>query len=562
MEKIRLLACLLLLIVPDVLHAGLFEQLAVSPAASAMANAVTAYPSAPGGLTVHYNPAGLASIPGSQFDNGLVFTHTYRTVRFKQAIDPLTGKPWAPFGQIPFKGFYNGIDPLDGKKGKQSSGYMVIPIIDFDLPYLAGAGMGISYKPSDPAYSRWTFGFGQYAPFAAGLKNSKGSPLSYLGEKAFFLRMILAAPAVAYRVSDTLSVGASVGLGVSLFSFSTYMRTPNTMSALTGVLGQATEGLEIPVLSELTLPPPWFNGGMTPYATQGHLDVLVEDYFTTSYNLGILWEPFDWFSFGACYQSESKTTMEGDYKFQYGPQFRRTVDYLGRSPTTIITAAIFDLPTASVPYQEGTAIVNMTWPARIQGGIALKPVKQVVITCDANWTDWESWPQLIIDFDQKIQLLRFGRLLGYRYNVKSMVVNNQFKNTVHFSYGLEIKPIEKIAVRLGYEARPTSCRNELFGPVPFADMQIFSCGIGIVEDKKPKPRPKTMHELLQQIQKPNSVDISVAYMKMNEKTVKNNTSKNLNSTTFTDIVYNPYSGLDWTQDMSIWIFSLNQKFKW
>jgi long-subunit fatty acid transport protein len=192
---------IIIIFLPKVTHAALFEQLAVSPVALSMGNAVTAYP--PGAMAIHYNPAGLSNIPGTRYDNALVFTETYRVVRLEQAIDPETGKLWAPFG-----GYFNkGIDPLGGTKGKQSSGFMVIPIIDYEIPYLAGASMGISYKSPEPSYSRWTFGFGQYAPFAAGLKNSENSSLSLLGQKAFFLRMILAAPAVAYKLSDTVSVG-------------------------------------------------------------------------------------------------------------------------------------------------------------------------------------------------------------------------------------------------------------------------------------------------------------------------------------------------------------------
>jgi len=334
------------------------------------------------------------------------------------------------------------------------------------------------------------------------------------------------------------------------------------MVALTGALGDATKDLEIPILSELTFPPPWFNGGMTPYARYGELSVLVEDYFTTSYNLGFLWEPEDWFAFGACYQSASETTMEGDFKLEYGNEFRRTVDWLGRSPLTVIISGMFDLPNASVPFQKGTATINMTWPQRLQMGVKVKPIKQMTFTCDANWTDWAQWPAINIDFDQRIQLLRFGRLLGYQFGTKSLVVTNNLKSTWHLSYGLEIKPVEKIALRLGYDPRPTSVQDERFGPLPFSDMQEFCVGIGIVEDPKPKPHSKGMKELLEQIRQPNSIDIGVAYFMLKDKTVLNNTSKNLNSTVFTDVVYNPYSGLNWSQEMSIWIFSLNQVFKW
>ncbi len=535
--------------------AALFEQLALAPSASSLGSAVTAYPEGTGALAVHYNPALLSAFEGTRFDNALIFTKSIRRTYFELGIDPATGQPWTPFGD------FFGYDPLDGKGGVQQSGYMVIPIIDHAIPYLAGAGMGLSYKPPNPE-SRLTFGFGQYAPFAVGLKHHDADANSFLGEKAFFLRMVLAAPAVSYKVTDTLSVGASVGLGLTLFSFETNMRTPNAMVALTGALGKSTEGLEIPVLSELTLPPPWFGGGMSPYEKAGSLELLVEDYFTTSYNLGLYWEPNPWFAFGLCYQSESDTTMTGDYKLTYGQRFQNTVNWLGRSPLTIIVSAMFDLPNQAVPYQKGTATVSMTWPSRLQAGVRLRPIKQLTLTCDAHYTDWEAWPALNIAFDQKIQLFRFARLMGYTGGPKNMVVNFGYENTWHFSYGLEVRPVKKLALRFGYEPRPTSVPDDKFGPMPMADMDIYSAGIGLTLEDQPKPRPKGMHALLQQLQHPSGVDLNVTYVKMKDKTIGFNESTNLNSTDFTKIVYNPYAGLIWKQEMSIWIFSLNQVFRW
>jgi long-subunit fatty acid transport protein len=556
LNNIYLIFTLAILGFPSLLSAALYEQLVTSPMAASMGSAVTAYP--PGAMSVHYNPAGLATIPGTRFDNGIGYVNTFREVSYHQAIDPTTGKPWAPFGGW----FNNGIDPLNGMKARQSSGYTVIPYIDLEIPYLVTPGMAISYKMPDPKYSRWTFGYGQFATFGAGLKNSKGSPISFLGQKAFFIRMSFITPAIAYQLTDTVSIGAAAGIGPSVFMLETNMRTPNDMSALTGALGESTKGLEIPVVSELTLPPPWFNGGMTPYATHGHLKLMVEDYITTSYNLGMLWQPYDWFAFGACYQSESEANMEGDFKFTYGSEFRRTVDWFGRSPMTIITAAIFDLPNKSVPFQKGTATMDLIWPARVQLGIKLQPIKQLTMTCDANWTDWAAQKQWVFQFDQKIQLLRFARMLGYRYSPDTQVIVHEFKDTWHLTYGLEIKPVEKFYLRLGYDARPTSVQDNLFGSLPFPDLKIYTVGIGVVVDDKPKPSPKSMHELTQQINHANEIQIVVSYIKLADKTVKNNTSTNLNSTVFTNIVYNPYAGLDWHQEMHLWWFAVNQVFKW
>jgi len=549
------IAAFLMTVLPIGAYAGLFEQLAVSGAAASMGSAVTAYP--PGALAIHYNPAGLSGIEGTRFDNGLVFTVSEREVEYTQAIDPQTGKLWAPFGGW----FNNGIDPIAGTKGKLQSGYMVVPIIDYELPYLAGASMGVSHKV--PGHdNRLTIGFAQYAPFGAGMKHHDDDPISFLGKSAWFVRFILAAPGIAYKLNDELSVGASVGLGVSMFNFSTNMRAPNTMVALTGALGEATENLEIPVLSELTLPPPWFNGGMNPYHKAGSLKLAVEDYFTTSYNLGLLWEPVPWFAFGACYQSGSETTMDGDFKMTYGSEFQRTVDYLGRSPLTVIIAGIFDLPTRSVPYQKGTASVSMEWPASWHFGIKLKPIKQVTLTCDAHWTQWSSWPELVIDFDQKLQFFRFVKLLGYTYGDKKMVVTMDYKNLWNFSYGLEIRPVKKVAIRLGLEDRPTSVRDDRFGPMPLADMMIYGAGISIDVEDKPKPKPDGIHGLLKQLQHPSTIELAYMLVDVKDKTVLNNTSTNLNSTEFTDIVYNPYAGLDWRQRYKIQGFFLNQVFRW
>jgi len=223
---------------------------------------------------------------------------------------------------------------------------------------------------------------------------------------------------------------------------------------------------------------------------------------------------------------------------------------------------MFDLPYQAVPHQKGTATVSMTWPARLQLGVKLKPIKQLVLTCDAHWTDWEAWPTLEIQFDQKIQLLRFARMLGYMNSPKAMVLNLGFENTWHFSYGIEIRPIKRLALRFGYEPRPTSVQDDLFGPVPMSDMDIYSVGIGFTIEDHPKPKPGNFHELLKQIQHPTAIDLNVTLVQLKDKTVGFNESTNMNSIDFTDIVYNPYAGLEYEQEMSVWVISLNQVFKW
>jgi long-subunit fatty acid transport protein len=50
--------------------------------------------------------------------------------------------------------------------------------------------------------------------------------------------------------------------------------------------------------------------------------MLAEDYLTTSFNVGLLWQPSERFSFGAVYQSEFKADMDGDFRLEYTQDFK------------------------------------------------------------------------------------------------------------------------------------------------------------------------------------------------------------------------------------------------
>ena len=118
-----------------------------------------------------------------------------------------------------------------------------------------------------------------------------------------------------------------------------------------------------------------------------------------------------------------------------------------------------------------------------------------------------------------------------------------------------------LALRLGYEARPTSVRDYYFGPVPMPDMKIYSIGLGLTLDDIRKKKPKDAMEFQHQLLTPVSVDVGFTYL-TSEYDLPNNTSKNFNSTNFTIPVYNPYSGLDYHQEIVSYVISINANFKW
>jgi len=156
------------------------------------------------------------------------------------------------------------------------------------LPFIAAPTNGIVHHDKD---SPFAYGFAIVTPFAGGWRhNDADDPMRFLGQTVSLARIVLE-PGISYRVTKTLAIGASFGLGLSFMDFQTRMRAPNDMVALTGALGQSTKGLEIPIVSELTLPAPWFGGGLSPYEDLGGLKFFAQDDLNTSFNVGFLWIP-------------------------------------------------------------------------------------------------------------------------------------------------------------------------------------------------------------------------------------------------------------------------------
>jgi long-subunit fatty acid transport protein len=367
-------------------------------------------------------------------------------------------------------------------------------------------------------------------------------------------------PGISYRVTKNLAIGASFGLGLSFMAFETRMRAPNDMVALTGALGEATKGLEIPIVSELTLPAPWFGGGLNPYEDVGGLKFFAQDLLNTSYNVGFLWDPFSWLSIGGVYQSQATAEMKGRYQWQYSQSLQNMINWMGSSPTTIIAASMLDMPTHTASQDTGNMSITMVYPARAQFGIKLQPHPLIKFLVDANWTDWEAWKTTTIVFDRDMPLLRMARLLGYQGGSNAMVVQMGFKNEVHLTYGLELNPSGPATLRLGYEYRPTSNTPDYFGMVPLGDLRVYSIGIGLDQSKQaPLRKIKGLSDLLHQMLHPDQLDLAFSYITTDYK-VGYNQSTNFNNTDFTKMIYNPFAGLTYEMKGTIYIISLKETY--
>ncbi len=484
-------------------------------------------------MSIHHNPAGLSNQPeGAILDNGFVLPFIHHKIKW-EADEDFEGfmNTWGPQeGQTP--------DPVAGESDSNSSAIFYVPIYDDTVNFLAGAAGGISYRRPG---SKWTFAVGNYAPFAGGEAYKTNSPARWAVQDHWQQHFIYLSPAVSYQMTPTFSVGLSVGAGQTAMGALLQQRLPNELVALTRVLGDATKELYIPIVSDLTLPNPWLGGGIGPYDKVGSFYFDTRDDFTPNYNVGILWQPKEWFSFGAVYQSEINAHMSGGYTMEYSKYFQNVVAWLGSSPLTLMTAGMLDLPTSPVQYQTGEATADITFPRRVDVGFMVKPSKRLRLMLDLHWNDYSVQKEQRIHVDQRLQALRQARLLGYTEGTQDLVLKTEFKDTIHGSIGVEYQLNEMLTLRGGYAWRPTSVVHEHddINANAIPDLHWIGTGLGITLENN------------------HQIDVALAWLFSDHNKIDNGQSDNLNSTKFYEPIYSPYAGLDVEQKFQLYIASIS-----
>jgi len=519
-------------------NAAFMEQMAIDPVAISLANTVTADP--PGISSIHYNPAGLSHMGDGNFISlGVIPVslnlHTKFTIDknldSSKVLNDLNGNPINPINGQP--GQNGQMTGPTTNEGSTTSGLVYVPLLDTTINSLAAPVFGLSHRTPG---SNWTFGFSSYAPFAAGFVRGDPNDLArYDGSSIYMQHLIYAAPAVSYKVNSSFSVGAAFGLGQTAMGLQTNIRDPNEITNLSKALGDATQGMANPVF-DLTIPMPLFGGGVGPYDEIGTFSLNARDDFSPSFNLGALWEPFDWVSFGLCYQSPIKSHLSGKYSFQYSSEFQKMVAWSGQNAVMTILSEMFGLPYESTSQQTGTATMDIELPQTVSVGIKLKPVKRLSLLADLHWANWSSIKQDNMEFDQEIQLLQLAKYMGYQGGASNMILTRNFKDTLNWGVGIEYQVLDWLTFRAGYENRKTSTVDQYFDLIyDLPSVDYYGAGLGI--------------------KLPNNIDIDLAlgYMVNKSYTINDNGSSNLNSTQLGNGLLNPYRGLDFEQELDVYM---------
>ncbi|KPA12110.1 protein FilD [Candidatus Magnetomorum sp. HK-1] len=493
-------------------HASFMEQILVHTKAISLGNSVTANP--PGHMSIHYNPAGL-----SDLDEGIVLSQGFAVVRLERTYkfepDPEYNEKFDPHD-----------DYMSYSKGSVRNGRIYLPFAGpINLPVLvAPVPSGMSFRK---ACSKWTFANGIYAPFAGGFEHKHEDPSRFQGEEVYLQHLMYASPSVSYQVNDQLSVGVSFGFGQTAMGALTDVRSPTLVDLTNTLRTQGNSFSDLP-----------FNVVINNFDKVADMEFSVRDDFTPSFNVGILFKPVNWFSFGAVYQSPIKVDLYGRYKFEYSDKIMEMLDWLNKQ--NVFRDSYWDRSHINKQKEQGRMeFVDFEFPQRVQLGVMLKPFKRLKLMMDAHWTDWSSTEAYVMKFDQDVQVLLLARMTRYSEPANTLVYPKEFESPWHFSFGLEYQMLDWLSVRMGYEDRQTCAKDHLFDLFSLPDVDMFGGGFGI----------HWMQGL--------DIDLGVGYLTYHNYVVPNNTSTNLNYVGDGTPVYSPYAGQNYETSFNTYIATMN-----
>ena len=535
-HKKRILGAMIAATISCGVEAQLTQNLTIHPKALALGNAVTADP--PGIMSIHYNPAGLTKLDDRQLEVNLMGIYLDIDADFTAPEgyeifgidgleeDPLTGKQR---------------DPVANKRSHTNNVALYVPgygILRLPPGPALAPSAGISVSPPG---SKLTFANAFYLPMAAGFYREKSDPARYPPQAAALQRTTYLSPSVGYEINDEWSVGAGIHLSQMGIAADQYMRAPNMLLGVAEILQDAfsCETGNEPLQPWLAL----CGGNVGPWDDIGAMNLDVQETVSPTFALGVTWEPTPWFAWGASYTSESDMNLKGTFEIQYTDDWAGFWQSVNGSILGAIGSAILSLPSGA-PREAGNVTMDLTYPQHFQTGISLKSTPWTTLNVDIGWTDFSQWDAFLFKFDRNLEFLNAARILSPDNATPSTLrLPLNFTDQWNWSVGGELHVSERLDLRAGVEFRdsviPDDQRQVM---VPFGGARLYSVGLGYRWDKD------------------TEIDMNLSYLHSVE-TIPADTSCNVNCDNITNIIYNPYAGLDVKTSLRIVMAGLSFRTK-
>jgi long-chain fatty acid transport protein len=178
---------------------------------------------------------------------------------------------------------------------------------------------------------------------------------------------------------------------------------------------------------------------LAPFGGDAFVTLEGDESSAFGYNFSFLWKPLDVLSIGGAFKSEVEFSFEG-IAVPTGP----------------------NQLTASLP--SGDISAELTTPMNIQGGIALRVIKQLQLSADFQYVGWSSYDTLAVDFkDPAFDDLSEPRL---------------YDDTFLIRFGAQFDVTDELSLLGGiyYDKNPVEPKN-LSPSLPDSDRLGFSIGV-------------------------------------------------------------------------------------
>lgn len=318
------------------------------------------------------------------------------------------------------------------------------PDISIDAKTKLSHYLGFMMAYYRPLSDNLTVGVGVYTPSGLGA-NWRGEDFQEMTAGVAYdwtskIGLFTISPVVAWKISDRLSVGANLNINYGMFSLKRWAGEAD-MGEGPMDLGQYEESLH------------GWGFGLT---------------------LGVLARPADWISAGLTVKTSSTVKFKGTAEMIY-------LGYAG--------------------YPESSDLKrNIRWPWFIGGGVALKPVEDLVVTADLQWTGWSALKTMDTTY-----LDPFWNQMMSQAGNDSLLLD--WKDRMQVRFGLEYRLTTEFSLRAGYYSDPSPAPDYTMNILlPSFDFQSFNAGVGYeykglslnwgVEFLSGKKREVTFEELL------------------------------------------------------------------
>lgn len=529
----------LLLVVTTTSRAALVDNLTLGNAkALALGNAVTADP--PGIDAIHFNPAGLANLKGRQNEYKFLAGTFNMRVDFGEHDEDMqralaTWSDETAGFNIPEEYL---VDPVVNTTSETAGAMLMLPGAGMQkLPFIAAPLGGFSFNPPG---SPFTFANNVYAPTAAGYYRDEDDPGRFFGEEISLARITYFAPSVAYEVNDQLKIGGSVGFSYQGVGVGLSLRVPNIGLVAAVNIGEAICGEDGEGVIDIC------QGVVGPFTEVSTLYVEADNPLSVTYNLGFLWEPTHWLTLGMVYQSGDEMVIEGDYEINYHPEWSSLFTALNQDPNGQALIAASELAGYELPKgaseELGKIRIELTQPQHVAIGTSIQVTPKLKFNMDAKWTEWSTWEELTLQFDETLDFLRLARIVQpSAADYKILTFPMGFRDIWNFSFGMEYQYSANLALRLGYEPRPSSIPDDKQSVLlPVGNGDLYGTGLSW------------------KLSSGAIFEAALGYMKT-ETHLDPGESSNSNSLDQSQFIYNPYAGLEIDTEVTAYLVEFSYR---